>query len=81
MALNRTARVNVMENGTVVVANASLVNGTILTFAGGSLSFTDADGDGYLSTGDYFTLRGTTTAWYHVQVTVLFGDIDRTVFI
>jgi len=76
-ALNRTLSATLTENGHVVIANASLVNGIGGTFANGTLSFTDADRDGYLSTGDYFTLNGDPTASYDLQVTVLFSQHFR----
>ncbi len=81
LALNRTVRATLTENGNVVVANASLATGTIGTFANGTLSFTDADGDGYLSTGDYFTLIGAPTASYELQVTVLFNERSPPVYL
>ncbi len=74
LALDRTLRATLTENGNVVVANASLATGTIGTFANGTLSFADADGDGYLSAGDYFTLTGDPTASYKLQVSVLFTE-------
>lgn len=77
LALNRTLSVTLRENGTVVIANASLVSGTVGTFAGGMLNFTDADRDGYFSTGDYFTLSGNPTASYTLQLTVLFSEPFR----
>ncbi len=81
LALNRTLRATLTENGDVVIANASLTSGTIGTFANGTLNFTDADGDGYLTTGDYFTLNGAPTASYELQVTVLFNQRFQTVFV
>ncbi len=73
LAFNRTVRVTLMENYQAVLTNVSLANGTLGTFANGSLSFTDADGDGYLSTGDYFTLSGTAPNRYEVDITAFFG--------
>ncbi len=72
-AFNGTLRVTLMENDTAVLTNASLVNGTLGTFANGSLSFTDADGNGYLSTGDYFTLTGNPVNRYELEITAYFG--------
>ncbi len=73
-ALNGTLRATLLENGNAVLTNASLVNGTVGTFANGSLSFTDADGDGYLSTGDYFTLSGNPADRYELDLTAFFGE-------
>lgn len=76
LAFNRTLQVTLLENGEAVLTNVSLVNGTLGTFANGSLGFTDADRDGYLSTGDYFTLSGKVTNVYALEVTAFFG-VDR----
>lgn len=73
LAFNRTVRATLYENGSAVVTNASLVSGTLGTFGAGSLTFADADGDGYLSTGDYFTLTGNPGADYRLDLTFLFG--------
>lgn len=78
-ALNRTLRATLTESGHVVIANASLVNGTVGAFPTGTLNFTDADGDGYLSTGDYFTLNGNLAASYDLRLTILFGQPFSTV--
>lgn len=72
LALNRTLRATLLENGLAVVTNASLASGTIGTFTGGTLTFSDADGDGFLSTGDSFTLNGDPTATYQVRISLLF---------
>ncbi len=74
LALNRTLRATLTENGHAVLTDLSLVNGTIGTFTNGTLAFTDADGDGYLSTGDFFTLNGDPTAYYVLQLTLLFSE-------
>lgn len=42
--------------------------------ANGTLRFTDADGDGVLSAGDFFTLSGSSTASYRLEVDVLFQE-------
>ncbi len=73
LAFSRTVRATLYENGSAVVTNATLVNGTLGTFGAGSLAFTDADRDGYLSTRDYFTLVGNPSATYRLDVTFLFG--------
>lgn len=73
LAFNRTLRATLLENGQAVVTNVSLANGTLGTFANGCLNFTDADGDGYLSTGDYFSLSGKATNQYQIVVTAFFG--------
>ncbi len=74
LAFNRTVRATLYENGTAVITNATLVSGTLGTFAAGSLTFTDADGDGYLSTGDYFTLTGNPGAQYRLDLIFFFGE-------
>lgn len=75
LAFNRTVRVTLYENGSAVVINATLASGTLGTFAAGSLTFTDADGNEYLSTGDYFALTGNPGAYYRLDVTFLFGYV------
>lgn len=74
LAFNRTVRATLYENGTAVVTNAALASGTLGTFAAGSLTFMDADGDGYLSTGDFFTLTGNPGASYRLDLTFFFGE-------
>ncbi len=76
LAFNRTLRVTLFDNGQAVLTNVSLVNGTLGTFADGSLDFTDADRDSYLSTGDYFTLSATVPNQYQIEITAFFG-VDR----
>lgn len=73
LSLNGTLQVTLLENDTQVITNASLRDGTLGTYANGSLSFTDADGNGFLSTGDRFTLRGIPVDRYELRITVLFG--------
>ena len=75
LALNRTLRASLFENGSEVITNASLFSGTLGTFANGTLTFADADVDGYLSTGDYFVLSGNPADSYELQVSILFTDI------
>lgn len=58
LSLNRTLRATLTENGSPVLSNVTLANGTTRVFANGTLIFRDADGDGYLSTEDFFTLQG-----------------------
>ena len=74
LALNRTIRATLLENGQSVLTNVSLANGTIGSFTNGTLRFTDADGDGFLSTGDFFTLNGDPTASYELRISVLFAQ-------
>ena len=81
LALNRTPRVSLLENDHVVIASTSLVNGTVGTYANGSLNFTDADGDGYLSVGDFFTLTGRPYTRYEIDLTVLFNHSLSTLFV
>ena len=73
LAFNRTVRATLYENGSAVVTDALLVSGTLGKFAAGSLTFTDVDGNGYLSTGDTFTLIGNPDAYYRLDLTFLFG--------
>ncbi len=74
LALNRTLRASLFENGQEVLTNVSLASGIIGTFPNGTLSFTDADSDGYLSTGDVFTVRGNPTATYVLRISILFSQ-------
>ena len=74
LALNRTLRASVFENGTEVITNASLLGGTLGSFANGTLGFADTDGDGFLSTGDYFVLSGNPANAYELQLSVLFTN-------
>ena len=62
-----------------VVREAAVVNGTLGAFANGTLSFVDADGDGYLSVGDHFDVQGSPAATYEIEVSLLFGMAVRTV--
>lgn len=80
LAFNRTLRVTLLENYTTVITNASFVNGTLGAFANGSLRFTDADGNGYFSTGDFFTLNGNPQNRYELDITVLFGLYEYRAF-
>jgi len=73
LALNGTARVSLWENGTLVLDGLRLTNGTLGTFANGTLAFADADGDGYLSRGDSLRLSGRSGSRYRAEVSVLFG--------
>ena len=72
-ALNRTLTVSLQENSTVVLDNVSLSEGLLGVFENGTLSFVDADGDGFLSSGDYFLLQGSSVATYRLEISVLFG--------
>lgn len=76
--LGPTLRASLLENGVSVLTNVSVANGTIGTFTNGSLAFTDADGDGTLSTGDFFTLRGSSTDHYELDVSIFFAYPWRT---
>src|SRR5438445_576612 len=51
LALNRTVRASLRENGVAVLTNVSLTNGIIGSFANGTLALSDSDRDGRLSTG------------------------------
>ena len=81
LALNRTARASLWENSTLVLSDVPLSNGTVGTFPGGSLAFTDADGDGYLSSGDSFFLTGRPGTRYELRLSLLFGTVDQRVLL
>ena len=72
LAFNRTVRATLLENGHAVLTNVSLANGTVGTFANGTLGFTDADRDATLSTGDFFTLSGNPVNAYELEINILF---------
>jgi len=74
LALNRTLRATLTENGSPVLSNVTLANGTARAFANGTLTFTDADGDGFLSTGDFFSLQGNSADRYVLEVWYLFNS-------
>ncbi len=71
--MTRTIRATVRENGVAVLADVPLVNGTMGTFANGSLAFTDVDGDRTVSTGDFFTLTDTNVASHLLELSILYG--------
>jgi len=73
LALNRTLRASLLENGIAMLTNVSLASGILGTFANGTLALTDSDGDGSLSTGDVFTVTGVSTNRYVLDVSVLYG--------
>src|SRR2546425_1147155 len=73
LAMNRTLRASLLENGIAVLTNVSLASGILGTFANGTLALTDSDGDGSLSTGDVFTVTGVSTNRYVLEVSVLYG--------
>lgn len=71
VTLNGTARVSLEGyGGPYLLNNITLGNGSVGTFAGGSLSFLDADGDGTLSTGDHFTLQGNPSQRYSLGLSL-----------
>lgn len=72
LALNRTLRASLSENGIVVLTNVSLASGTLGMFANGTLALTDSDGDGSLSTGDFFTVTGAGGNRYELDLSVLY---------
>ncbi len=76
LALNRTLRASLFEDGREVLTNVSVASGILGTFPNGTLSFTDADSDGYLSTGDTFTVSGNPAATYMLRISVLFSTIQ-----
>jgi len=57
-----------------VLTNVSLASGTLGTFANGTLALTDSDGDGSLSRGDVFTVTGTGTNRYELDISLLYGS-------
>ena len=75
LALNRTVRVSLRENSIPVMTDLRVVNGTVGTFANGTLAFTDADGDGTVSSGDFFMLQGGAGARYDLTVSIFFGGL------
>ncbi len=77
LALNRTLRASLFEDGREVLTNVSVTSGTVGTFPNGTLSFTDADSDGFLSTGDVFTVSGNPTAFYVLRISILFSTYTR----
>src|SRR6266566_132061 len=77
LALNRTIRASLLENGIAVLTNVSVVGGILGTFANGTLAFTDSDGDGSLSTGDVFTVTGASGNRYELDVSVLYETAWR----
>jgi len=74
LALNRTLHASLLENGIAVLTNVSLASGTLGTFANGTLALTDSDGDGSLSRGDVFTVTGTGTNRYELDISLLYGS-------
>ncbi len=80
LAFNRSIRVSLWENSLPVLAPVALANGTVGTFANGTLAFTDADGDGLLSSGDVFMIQGSPTARYQLQVSFFFGTLRWTAY-
>ena len=80
LALNRTVRASLRENGVAVLTNVSLASGILGTFANGTLALSDSDGDGSLSTGDVFTVTGASTNRYELDVSVLFETPWRVTF-
>ena len=73
MNLSGHLTVSLWENSTRVLDNATLVNGVIGSFPNGNLTFVDDDSNGFLSTGDYFNLRGDAHSSYKIEVSVLWG--------
>jgi hypothetical protein len=80
LALNGTGRISLTENGATVLANLTLGGGLLGTFAGGSLTFSDTDHDGFLSTGDSFVLQGNSNYRYVLSLSFRF-ESPRRVFI
>jgi hypothetical protein len=70
-ALGGRIEVTLTENGTLILQASSLADGLVGSFGNGSLTFTDADADGFLSTGDYFNLTGPTGPTYELTVTLV----------
>ena len=80
-ALNRTLRVSLWENSSLVLDDLPLANGTVGTFPNGSLAFSDGNGDGFLSAGDSFLLQGAPGARYQLRVSLLFGTVQKSVVV
>jgi hypothetical protein len=80
LALNRTVRASLLENGIAVLTNVSLGGGILGTFANGTLAFTDSDGDGSLSSGDVFTVTGASGNRYELDISVLYETPWRVTF-
>lgn len=79
LAIGKTLVVALWENSTRVLDNVTLSDGMVATFPGGDLSWTDNDHDGFLSTGDFFTVSGNHAARYKLELSVLFGYGSSTV--
>lgn len=79
--MTRTIRATVRENGVAVLAEVPFVNGTMGTFANGSLAFTDVDGDRTVSTGDFFTLTDTNVASHSLELSILYGYLLLTLIL
>ena len=72
--MRRILRVTLRESAIAVLTNVSLANGTLGTFSNGTLALTDADGDGTLSAGDFFTITGGSSNRYELDVSVFDGS-------
>lgn len=81
LALNRTLRASLFEDGREVLTDVPLASGTLGTFPSGSLSFADADSDGFLSTRDTFTVSGNPTATYVLRISILFSDSIAAIYL
>lgn len=73
LAIGKTLTVSLWENSSRVLDNVTMSDGMVATFPGGNLSWRDNDHNGFLSTGDYFTLNGNAAASYRIELNVLFG--------
>lgn len=78
LGINGTARASLVVDSTEALQDVPLRDGTLGTFPGGSLSFLDADADGFLSDGDSFLLDEDPSSAYELVVEVLFGTVTRT---
>lgn len=75
--LTRTLRATLLENGVATVSNVTLTHGATRTFANGNFTFNEVDGDGYLSTGDTFSVQAVQMIprnSYMLRVYVLFNS-------
>jgi len=80
LAMNRTLRASLRENGIAVLTDVSLASGILGTFANGTLALADSDGDGSLSTGDVFTVTGVSANRYELDISVLYESPWRVTF-
>lgn len=74
----RVSLLNVTSNTILIANTTALVTGTIGQGGGVTLTFTDANGDGKLSGGDYFLLQGV-KGTYSYKETIYWALLDSPV--